>query len=1355
MRLKRLTAIMLAAAMLCIASPTMAANNASGIDGWVFGVSKADADVYIDKTEGVKGNASLKVVQRTKRSSANNEYAVLSTTVTVKKDKTYYLEFDAKAKNANNVTVFFDWGMRSSLTSVAKSYDWLPHKLKYVSKTDASVVIRFSFDNATEALWLDNVKFYDTENPDENLIQNGNFENCSGGDVITADKTEPVVEEQVVDDYETGYMFATRGTIKVDGQLNDWEGFDVIDIARNQPLAAVKASDIDVDIRYAYDDENLYFAVVVENDDVHHAFKGSDYWAGDCMQFGIGDLRQRMPVMQERGVSYIEEGNNTYQTKSDFSAVATRTGTKMVYEVALPWTADFGDSLPEEILFCALVAQNDGEGRAYVRELSPGISNYKDATEFRKLLLLKEGQVQYGVSCEERLLVGESGKATVEFVNSDNKERQVSVRLRETGEEKSVIIAPGEKKRVELSFDMTEKKVCELNFEIDCGEKSVVTKKVSGYIEYDKAYPDFKARIDDYVRELKELLMQCNKRGISTDYETAAYSLICKSVETIEMMAENNYFTLFEEFDRVITREYEESVKMLKAYLNGEKKPLLVPKYINGSNLNLNGTTVYAQTEKNGIKQERPVFFVGFGHWDTAAEAMPLFSNMGLNTIQTEATTIKEVFVPRNFEGWDLRDGLVNGNIEVTDEVSASGGYSAKITNKDSFVSNKYISITQPITVEPDTTYIYGLKAKGKNIQDGYAWFGVNGFEMDGRMKISDSEDWTEYDFEVTTGPERTQLDFIALFEGKIDELYIDDCYLIKKGSNENLLKNSGFDYIRPKNKYDEEAAELGFEIKWDKFEQLEETLKTAQQNNFIVDVGVCPNYIPEFLIKMYPDIQAAASPNSFLPITPDSEEGQKIISLWARVLASEASKYDCVHSMTITNEPAVKTSRAGNEYYLPMWHEFLKERYGSIDKLNRIYESEYKSFEEVLWPDRKDSTVWYNDWRNFNEAAFARFHKIVADAVNNEFPQLFVHAKIMDYFRYDNEKWFVQGANWELNAEHMDVCGCDAFSFYGKQGSPLQAKMSWYDFMTSVKNAPVWDTETHISDDGSLMKYDDVVEYYNGADIWNGAIHGRGNGVIWIWDLTVRSRPWKNGIFSQSNYMMRPADVAEITRAALDLNRLSKEVEAVQKAQRKVGILYSATANSYSEDIFVSTLPAYEDAIFSGQKVGFITETKPEEMHHYDLVIVPDAQYVPAGIVNNLEKYIKNGGEVLITNDTALRFDEYKQPHNAAILDYIYDNAEVGISIMDKIEEMQLSDVVLVNAETGERLDNIEWSYAEYKGKIVVNVLNYDFDNRVAVKIKYKGREIADFTELRSDERYKNQIELNPYQAVLLQFDI
>ena len=85
----------------------------------------------------------------------------------------------------------------------------------------------------------------------------------------------------------------------------------------------------------------------------------------------------------------------------------------------------------------------------------------------------------------------------------------------------------------------------------------------------------------------------------------------------------------------------------------------------------------------------------------------------------------------------------------------------------------------------------------------------------------------------------------------------------------------------------------------------------------------------------------------------------------------------------------------------------------------------------------------------------------------------------------------------------------------------------------------------------------------------------------------------------------------------------------------------------------------------------------------------------------------------------------------------------------------MNMSDVMLIDEETGEKVYGVEWSYAEYNGNIVVNIINYhnDTGGDKTVKIMYKGNEVKEYTELRKAENISGELTLKPYCPVLVQF--
>ena len=74
-------------------------------------------------------------------------------------------------------------------------------------------------------------------------------------------------------------------------------------------------------------------------------------------------------------------------------------------------------------------------------------------------------------------------------------------------------------------------------------------------------------------------------------------------------------------------------------------------------------------------------------------------------------------------------------------------------------------------------------------------------------------------------------------------------------------------------------------------------------------------------------------------------------------------------------------------------------------------------------------------------------------------------------------------------------------------------------------------------------------------------------------------------------------------------------------------------------------------------------------------------------------------------------------------------------------------------DADSGDKIDTTEWSYAEHNGKIVVNVVNYEWGKNKTVKIVYKGKEVENFKELRSNEDHTTTITLNAYEPVLIEF--
>ena len=119
-------------------------------------------------------------------------------------------------------------------------------------------------------------------------------------------------------------------------------------------------------------------------------------------------------------------------------------------------------------------------------------------------------------------------------------------------------------------------------------------------------------------------------------YEMIVKSIIGRFDEYLEDDIANNDYTRVDYTSRVVTEMYTEAKADLEAYLKGEKTSLDVPVYVT-SDLEIDGQTIWADTELGGEITRRPVFFIGYGHGSEAKQYVPEFPDWGVNSIQCEA----------------------------------------------------------------------------------------------------------------------------------------------------------------------------------------------------------------------------------------------------------------------------------------------------------------------------------------------------------------------------------------------------------------------------------------------------------------------------------------------------------------------------------------------------------------------------------------------------------------------------------------------------------------------------------------------------------------------------------------------
>jgi len=154
------------------------------------------------------------------------------------------------------------------------------------------------------------------------------------------------------------------------------------------------------------------------------------------------------------------------------------------------------------------------------------------------------------------------------------------------------------------------------------------------------------------------------------------------------------------------------------------------------------------------------------------------------------------------FQGWGRWDNGVapNGTTRyacVTDKVAHSGNNSLVIKHQQPdaggmMVVQEGLSLTGTYTL---SFWSIGLNS-GKQIvvmqgQDGL-WQGA---ALVGNATAAETDgDWTKYTVEFTVPEGKTQNALTLMSNGDTQCLYLDDISLVKNGTTENLIKNSGFE---------------------------------------------------------------------------------------------------------------------------------------------------------------------------------------------------------------------------------------------------------------------------------------------------------------------------------------------------------------------------------------------------------------------------------------------------------------------------------------------------------------------------------------------------------------------------------
>jgi hypothetical protein len=340
-------------------------------------------------------------------------------------------------------------------------------------------------------------------------------------------------------------------------------------------------------------------------------------------------------------------------------------------------------------------------------------------------------------------------------------------------------------------------------------------------------------------------------------------------------------------------------------------------------------------------------------------------------------------------------------------------------------------------------------------------------------------------------------------------------------------------------------------------------------------------------------------------------------------------------------------------EQTLQMWRRWVAEKHTTIEALNEVWGTEFRSFAEVTLPSietekEENRAKWYdfarfNCWRFTDYMLWARsqLRRVDPGGLTCTGAPFYMLAGQMGWAGIDQEALDRTVNDVVLNEAHASTVTTDLLHSFPTEPKLLQ------------------DPEYH----GDI------------AHILAHFLHGDGYISMWWWPETLRPNPpsFYASDIGRSPHI-RLEDVATCLRSALDARRLSPSIVRFHRQQSEVALLYSHDSmlqlapelrNSRNVPHVFALRTLYDGTVYLDAPTRFVTERQIAEgrLRSLKLLILPGVEYQNRATQSAVLDWVRGGGTLVLSPNTWLA-DEYARP-----ADYL---SSLGV----RIEAMVLPEV-------------------------------------------------------------------------------
>jgi len=347
--------------------------------------------------------------------------------------------------------------------------------------------------------------------------------------------------------------------------------------------------------------------------------------------------------------------------------------------------------------------------------------------------------------------------------------------------------------------------------------------------------------------------------------------------------------------------------------------------------------------------------------------------------------------------------------------------------------------------------------------------------------------------------------------------------------------------------------------------------------------------------------------------------------------------------------------SLAGNcfsPYCLQTFRAWLKERYGTLKKLNQIWKTSFSSWEEVI-PDTLEKAKEKNNFASwvehtrFMETSYAQYYQLISDTLKTIDKDALMGPS--GYGRLNSNS----GADWWKLLQTVSF-----YNLYTYQDAPqLEITRSLAENFPNVKLRSIY-YGSYIKQFGNY-KFMRLIPWYALFHNYNGLYWYMGNGkTTWPCDSGSLAGP---DFRARRSFLVSKKEIDEIKKGPAQL------IFRAKRSDDKIAIFYDQTAvhaaTAYSHPSYLVQSYGTFQLILEdlGLQYNYLVSSQIEDgilrRKNYKVLILPYILSLSDKAAAEIKKFVKDGG-LLIANTIPAKYDYYLQPaKNGSLLSEILGN--------------------------------------------------------------------------------------------------